>query len=80
MSEEELEEVIIARSKEKAEDQGGDWTKYVRGQRFYIENLLKYASIGLEDVYQLEYENAFPDVASEDELLSVLRTKAHPTK
>jgi len=69
---EELNAIIKQRAEDKAEQDGGEWTKYVKGQRWYIEDLHKFSAFSAEDRLEYEYQQSFPDTASESELLASL--------
>lgn len=72
MTEDEIDMLVELRSKAKAESEGGDWKKYVAGQRWYIEDLVKFAQMPAIDRLSGEVERAFPDVATETEMLEAL--------
>ena len=51
-----------------------DWQQYLKGQRWYIEDLVRFSALTAQERLDLEYKHAFPDIASEDEMLSSLQT------
>jgi len=76
MSEEDIDALIETLAKAKAEKVGGDWTKQVTGQRFYITDpergLIAFSAMSAQQRIDYEYADAFPDVADEDTMLSEL--------
>lgn len=50
-----------------------DWQQYLKGQRWYIEDLVRFSALNAQERLDLEYRHAFPDVASEDEMLNSLQ-------
>lgn len=49
-----------------------NWETHLKGQRWYVEDLIKFSALSSTDKLNVEYTQAFPDVASEDELVSEL--------
>lgn len=72
LTEEQINEIIEARARAKAETEGGEWTTYVKGQRWYIEDLIKFSELGALDALEYEYMQSFPDAATEFEMLQSL--------
>ena len=64
-----VDTIIETLAKAKAEKDGVVWTTLIKGQRWYVEDLVKFSSLSGQDKLDVEYSQAFPDVATEDELL-----------
>jgi hypothetical protein len=79
MTEDEIEEVVVALATAKAlENEGKTVKDYLDGQQWYVESLVKAAGLTGQELLDSEYEEAFADNASEDEMLTALnalRTK-----
>ena len=73
LTNEEVDEVIIALAKAKAEREGTDWTSHVKGQRWYVQSLQAFSALTAEERLQTEYEEAFAEIASEQEMLIVIQ-------
>jgi hypothetical protein len=57
----------------KAEKEGTeDWKQFVKGQRWYVEDLVAFSRLTAQERLDLEYKHAFPDIASEAEMLNSL--------
>jgi len=72
MSEQVIESMIIAQAKAKAETDGDDWTTHIKGMRWYVENLIQFSGLSAQERLDVEYEDAFAEVASEAEMLKKL--------
>jgi len=77
MTEEAIEEKIIALAKLKAENQdlnttNKEWKDYVKGQRWYVEDLVDFAGLSNQERLDKEYSDTFPELASEQEMLAQL--------
>ena len=72
MSEEDVDALIEIMAKRKSEQSGKDWTTHVQGQRWYIEDLVKFSALDASSKLEIEYKAAFPDIASEEEMLNAL--------
>jgi len=72
MSTQDIEAMIIAQAKAKAEEAGDEWTTHIKGMRWYIESLVAFSALGAQERLDAEYEDAFADVASEAEMLAKL--------
>ena len=70
---EEVDELVKLSAEQKASDTSGTWKEHVKGQRWYIEDLLAFSKLDVEERLDTEYMKAFPDTASGDELLDALR-------
>jgi len=78
MSEDDVNDLIktLAQTKAKAESEDGSierWKEYVKGQAWYVEDLKRFSALGAKERLEMEYAQAFPDVASEQEMLSELQ-------
>ena len=69
MTEDAIDSLIELLAKAKAERDGVEWKSLIKGQRWYVEDLIKFAGLSGQDKLDIEYSQAFPDVATEDELL-----------
>lgn len=69
---EEIDCMIELLAKKKAELTGKKWETHVAGQRWYVEDLVKFSGMDANTRLEYEYAQAFPDTASEDELLNSL--------
>lgn len=70
---EEVNVLIELLAKAKSADSGKDWTTHVKGMRWYVEDLVKVSGMNAIDRLDYEYQRAFPDVASEDEMANSLQ-------
>ena len=50
-----------------------DWKQYLKGQRWYVEDLVAFSKLDAQARLDLEYKNTFPDVATEQEMLNSLQ-------
>ena len=69
---EETDKLIELLAKKKEEATGTSWKDHVKGQRWYVEDLIRFSSLTAQERLNLEYENSFADIASEDEMLAKL--------
>ena len=73
MSEEDIDGMVKWLSELKAEKEGAeDWKQYLKGQRWYVEDLIAFSKLDAQQRLDLEYRNSFPDVATEAEMLNRL--------
>jgi len=72
MDKETVNATIEALAKTKSESTGKDWTTHVAGQRWYVEDLVKFSGLNAQERLDYEYAQAFPDVASENEMINSL--------
>ena len=49
---------------------------HVKGQRWYVESLVKFSGLEPAEQLEAEYNDAFADSASEDEMLQALQAMA----
>jgi len=64
-----VDALIVYLCKIKATESGKPWETFVKGQRWYIEDLKAFSELDATARLDHEYKAAFPDVASEDEML-----------
>lgn len=74
MTEDEVDNLIEVLAKAKGEAEGKDWKTFIKGQRWYVEELVKVSGMEPEEQLEYEYSLAFPDVANESEMLQYLRS------
>lgn len=70
---EELLVIVEATSKEAAKKKGVDVKDVVDGQQWYIEMLHEFSKKSTEKQFLHEYNSAFADTASEEEMLDALK-------
>ena len=74
MTEEDIDAMVKFLAEAKAAKEGNeDWKQYLRGQRWYVEDLVAFSGLDAQGRLDLEYRNSFPDVASEQEMLNSLQ-------
>lgn len=72
MTEEQVDHMVKFLAEAKAEREGGDWKQFLKGQRWYVEDLVKFSGMTGEERLNLEYSMSFPEIASEGEMISAL--------
>lgn len=50
--------------------------EHIKGQRWYVEGLVKFSGLTTEEQFEAEYSDAFADNASESEMLEALKAVA----
>ena len=74
MKEEAIDAMVKFCAETKAEKEGTeDWKQYLKGQRWYVEDLVAFSKLDAQARLNLEYKNSFPDVATESEMLNSLQ-------
>ncbi len=68
-----VELLIESLATAKSEAEKTSLAENVKGQRWYIEGLVKFSGMTPEEQLEAEYQGAFADTASEDEMLEALR-------
>jgi len=63
-----IETLSVARAAEK----NVELAEVVAGQRWYVEGLVKFSGLTIEQQMQAEYDDSFADTASEAEMLAAL--------
>ena len=76
LEDEAVEQLIENLATAKAVENETDIKEHVRGQRWYVESLVKFSGLTVEEQLEAEYQEAFADSASEAEMLAVLRSIA----
>lgn len=72
MSEDAIDEIVSQLAEKKAEETGKKFEDIVKGQRWYVEDLVKFSGLDAQERLDYEYMQKFPDIASEDEMLQSL--------
>lgn len=72
MSEEAKETLISKLCEIKALETGRPFTEFEEGQTWYVEGLITFAGMSAEKRLESEYNKAFSEVASEEEMLAAL--------
>ena len=74
MTEEQIDGQVKYCAEMKALKEGTeDWKQYLKGQRWYVEDLVAFSKLDAQARLDLEYRNSFPDVATEQEMLNSLQ-------
>ena len=74
MSEEDIDAMVKFLAELKAEKEGvDDWKQFLKGQRWYVEDLVAFSKLDAQQRLDLEYRNSFPEVATEAEMLNSLQ-------
>lgn len=71
-NQETVDKTIVALSEAKAKEDGSKWETHVKGQRWYVEDLVKFSGYDKQQAIDTEYAAAFPEVADESELMDEL--------
>ena len=73
MDEEAVDAMVKFLAETKAEKEGiDDWKQFLKGQRWYVEDLKHFSGLDSQQRLDKCYREAFPDVASEQEMLNML--------
>ena len=72
MKDAKIETLIEALATAKAVEKSVKITEVVAGQRWYVEGLVKFSGLTVEEQLNAEYEDSFADTASEAEMLKSL--------
>lgn len=74
MDEEAIDAMVKFLAELKAEKEGvDDWKQFLKGQRWYVEDLVAFSKLDAQQRLDLEYRNSFPEVATEAEMLNSLQ-------
>lgn len=74
MTEDAIDAMVKFCAETKAKKEGTeDWKQYLKGQRWYVEDLVSFSKLDAQQRLDLEYRNSFPDVATEQEMLNSLQ-------
>jgi len=76
MDEDAIEALIEQLAVAKAAEDDSAMSDHVKGQRWYVEGLVKFSALEPEDQLEQEYNDAFADNASEDEMHQALKAMA----
>ncbi len=76
MDAESIELLIEMLATAKAVEDNSTMAEHVKGQRWYVEGLVKFSGLSVEEQMDKEYEDSFADTASEGEMLEALRSMA----
>lgn len=74
MTEEAIDAMVKFLAEAKADREGGDWKQSLKGQRWYVEDLVKFSGMSAEERLNLEYSMSFPEIASEGEMIGALKS------
>jgi len=69
MTQEQINTMAIERAKEIA---GENFKSKLNGQEWYISSLVKFSALTAREKMDIEYQRAFPETASEDEIIAAL--------
>jgi len=76
MTDKQMDALVTKLAKAKAEDNvmsNDDWKTYVKGQRWYCEDLQRFSAMSPTEMKEYELNQAFPDLCSESELEDELK-------
>lgn len=76
LSEDAVDQLIEDLSNAKAKEKKVELADVVVGQRWYVESLVKFSGLTVEEQLQAEYDDSFADTASEGEMLKALANLA----
>lgn len=76
MSDKKIETLIENLATAKAVEKETNINEVVAGQRWYVEGLVRFSGLTIEEQLNTEYEDSFADSASESEMLKALATLA----
>jgi len=71
-----IETMIETLATAKALEADTPMADQVKGQRWYVENLVKFSGLDSKEQLEAEYEDSFASEASEDEMLQALDAMA----
>jgi len=72
MTEKKVEALIENLATAKAVEKAVPISEVVAGQRWYVEGLVRFSGLTIEEQLNSEYEDSFADSASESEMLKAL--------
>jgi hypothetical protein len=64
--------LVISLSEAKAKKDNVPVESLIDGQQWYVQSLIDFSALSPLEQLEAEYQDAFPEVASEDELLAAL--------
>jgi hypothetical protein len=65
-------DLVISLAEAKAKKDGVPVESLIDGQQWYVQSLMDFSALTPTEQLEAEYLDAFPEVASEDELLAAL--------
>jgi len=71
-----IEKLIEQLATAKAAEDDSKMADHVKGQRWYVENLVKFSALTQKEQLDAEYDDAFANEATEDEMLQALESLA----
>lgn len=76
MTDEAVDVLVKSLAEDKALNEGkGTYKDYVKGQRFYVESLIKDAGMEPQALIDHHYKRAFSEVATEEEMLGNIESR-----
>ncbi len=66
------DKLILSLAKAKGEQDGTPFLKLIKGQRWFVESLIKKAGLTKKELLELEYQELLPANSSFDELVGML--------
>jgi hypothetical protein len=72
MTEDEIDSLVMSLAEAKAIEKEAPMKDFVAGQQWYVEQLVTFAGMTAKERLDAEFEDKFPEVASEEELLALL--------
>ncbi len=72
MSEDEIDAIVMDLAEAKAIENNAPVGDFVKGQQWYVQSLVDFSGMTPQERLDLEYEDVFGEVASEEELLALL--------
>jgi len=71
-SEKKIDALIENLATAKAVEKETNMSEHIAGQRWYVESLVRFSGLTIDEQLQAEYEDSFADSASESEMLKSL--------
>jgi hypothetical protein len=72
MSEDSIDNLVITLSEIKALETETHINNFISGQQWYVQSLVDFSAMNAEERLNQEYDDCFPDIASEQEMLDML--------
>ena len=72
LSEDAIEKLVIQLSKAKAALDSSDWKKHLKGQEWYVSDLVKKSAMTNKELLDVEYQELLPANSSFDELVNMM--------
>ncbi len=64
--------LILKLSEGKAAEEGKDLKEFLKGQEWYVKDLMAFSALSADERFEYEYSQAFPEVASEEEAVDAI--------